>query len=50
VVLYGVLMFTSPSGLHAEYHVSNPLLAERFARAWNAFRASFEPPDSAGQV
>lgn len=42
VVLYGELTFVSPGGLHEEYQFSNPLLAERFARAWNSFQASFK--------
>jgi hypothetical protein len=41
VVQYGSLSFTSPSGLHEEYQCSNPVLAERFAKAWNAFQAAF---------
>jgi hypothetical protein len=35
VVLYGVLTFTSPSGLREEYQCSNHALAERFAKTWN---------------
>jgi Protein of unknown function (DUF4236) len=45
VVLYGSLTFTSPSGLHEEFSVSNPALAERFAKAWTTFQASFVPAD-----
>jgi hypothetical protein len=41
VVIYGVLTFTSPSGLHEEYQCSNLELAERFAKAWNSFQGSF---------
>lgn len=41
VVLYGALTFGSPSGLQEEYQFSNPALAERLSKAWNAFQASY---------
>jgi len=44
IALYASLTFTSPSGLHEEFQISNPGLAERFARAWNAFQLSFASP------
>jgi hypothetical protein len=44
IALYASLTFTSPSGLHEEFQISNPELAERFARAWNAFQSSFARP------
>jgi hypothetical protein len=52
VVLYGSLVFASPSGLHEEYQCSNPALAERLAKAWSVFHASLlgtgqEAPPSA---
>jgi TPR repeat protein len=50
VVLYGSLLFTSPSGLQEEYQCSNPALAERFVRAWNTFRSSFTPRDPRNDV
>src|ERR1022692_3445263 len=43
VALYGSLTFVSATGLHEEYQVSNALLAERFAKAWNVFQRSFAP-------
>jgi hypothetical protein len=43
IVLYGSLKFTSPGGLQEEFQISNAALAERFARAWNSFHASFAP-------
>ena len=45
VVLYGSLRFTSPGGLHEEFQISDAVLAERFAKAWNAFQASFALTD-----
>jgi len=54
VVLYGSLVFTSPSGLREEYQCSNPALAERFAKAWSVFHASLlgtgpaAPPSGSG--
>lgn len=45
VVLYGALLFTSPSGLQEEYQCSNSALAERFVNAWNIFRASLTAAD-----
>lgn len=47
VAVYGALTLTSPSGLHEEYQLSNPELAERFAKSWDAFRASFVQPADA---
>jgi hypothetical protein len=47
-VLYGYLTFTSPSGLREEYQISNTALAERFAKAWNAFHQSFSRADASG--
>src|SRR5262249_15124759 len=44
VALYGNLVFTSASGLHEEYQVSNCLLAERFATGWHRFHASLSTP------
>jgi len=41
LVLYGSLTFTCPSGLHEEFQLSSPKLAERFSKAWNVFQASF---------
>jgi len=41
LVLYGVLEFTSASGLHEVYQVSNPELAKRFHAAWDQFVQSF---------
>ncbi|MEO7146123.1 MAG: tetratricopeptide repeat protein, partial [Bryobacteraceae bacterium] len=46
IMLYGCLMFSSPSGLQEEYHCSNPGLAERFTNAWKLFSASLTPWDS----
>jgi hypothetical protein len=43
VALYGSLTFVSATGLHEEFQVSNAPLAERFAKAWNAFQRSFAP-------
>ncbi len=45
IVLYGTILFSSPSGLQEEYQFSNPALAERFVNSWNLFRASFSPID-----
>ena len=42
IVLYGEIVFTSVSGLHEEYQFSNPVLAQRFVNAWDAFQKSFE--------
>jgi hypothetical protein len=41
VVHYGALLFTSPGGLDVRYLCSNAALAERFSKAWAAFRTSF---------
>jgi hypothetical protein len=41
VVHYGSLLFTSSDGLDVRYLCSNAALAERFAKAWTAFRVSF---------
>jgi hypothetical protein len=43
VVAYAALTFNSISGLHEEYHFSNPELASRFVKAWNVFQASLGP-------
>jgi hypothetical protein len=40
VAVYGRLAFRSGSGLQEEYLISNPHLAERFARAWSSFQRS----------
>lgn len=45
IVVYGSLKFTSPGGLQEEFQTSNATLAERFAKAWNAFQSSFESAD-----
>jgi hypothetical protein len=45
VVFYGSLNFTSSSGLHEEFQISTTELAEHFAKAWNAFQASFVSKD-----
>jgi hypothetical protein len=44
VLLYGVLTFTSRSGLSEEFQLSNAALAARFAKSWNDFQASFTAP------
>ena len=41
VVHYSSLLFTSPDGLDVRYLCSNARLAEQFAKAWTAFRMSF---------
>jgi hypothetical protein len=46
IALYGSLTFTSQRGLHEEYQLSNPALAERFAKAWILFQRSFAQTDS----
>jgi hypothetical protein len=48
IVLYGSLTFTSSSGLHEEFQSSNSAPAERFAKAWNLFQASFAPAGQHG--
>ena len=40
IVAYGAFSMSSPGGLREEYQVSNPDLAERFGRAWDAFLES----------
>jgi hypothetical protein len=41
VVGYGSLLFSSSDGLDVRYLCSNARLAEQFAKAWSAFRMSF---------
>lgn len=41
IVHYGSLSFSTPDGLDVRYMCSNPAFAERFAKAWNAVRMSF---------
>ncbi len=48
IVLYGSLRFTSPTGLHEEFQVSNAELAERFSQSWHTFQASLAPTSSPG--
>lgn len=50
IVIYGVLTFSSSSGLHEEYQCSNPELAERFAKAWNSFQRSFATPEGRAET
>jgi hypothetical protein len=42
VLRYGSLLFSTPDGLDVRYMCSNPVFAERFARAWGALRMSFD--------
>jgi hypothetical protein len=41
IALYGALTFSSRSGLNEEFQLSNAAVAERFAKAWTNFQASF---------
>jgi hypothetical protein len=50
VVIYGVLTFTSPSGLHEEYQCSHLELTERFAKAWNSFQGSFSTSERSAET
>jgi hypothetical protein len=43
IVHYGTLSLQSVTGLNEEYMVSNPSLAERFAKDWGSFKSSFQP-------
>ena len=49
LVLYGKLVFSSPTGLEEEYQISNAARAEQFALAWNTFCQSVSL-DSARQT
>ena len=42
IALYGECSFKSDNGLWEEYEFSSPDRLDRFARAWNAFLASFD--------
>ena len=50
VVHYALLLFPSPDGLDVRYLCSNASLAERFAKAWMAFRMSFDSQGNEGEA